>query len=383
MNIKWSSRQEELKKEYANFGRQEVAPRALALAADNKFDQQSWDLLAEQGLWNLIVPMKYSGQQPNWWDFTAALEGLASTISDGGFLLSLISQAGFIRGLSALGSPSQLDRCMPSVLRGAVSATCIAEPQSGTDTGSLQTTAHGALDALTLSGEKFNIAHAPNADFLVVLGRIPDLGKRDITLFLLHKEHEGVVRGLPEAKMGNRTLPTSWLRFEDVSLGSDDILGKPGDGIRGLGQVVGIDRIYYGWMGALLLTPLLEEASRFIQSRNSFKKPLADHQYVQQKITNALIGLSQARWVGIGALSELLEAKPSAGLEGSIAKLTGTNAMIEGARDLMALLGSRGYQDGLASHLLKDALGWVSVGGTEETHRINIFNQYMRLRRKR
>ena len=389
MNLDWTAKQNELRERYADFARTQIAPRSFALGKANKFDQESWQLLLETGFWDLILPEKYSGQSPDWWDFSAALEGIASEAGEGGFLLSIISQAGFIRGLSNLGTEAQQARYFPILQKGGLTSTCIAEPHTGSDTGNLMTEATRSEEKeedqgssqrgkWKLSGEKHNIAHAPGSDLLLVVGRIPELGKRDISLFILNRDHTGIVRGKAQEKMGNRTIPTSSLKFEGVEVSEGDILGKPGEGVKSLLEIVVLDRIYYGWMGAMLIKPLLTRVKQFINGRESFHQPLSQHQYVQGKITDVLIGIEQSRWLGVSALHQLLKGDNQALVGSSVAKLAGTSTLEKSARDLMTLLGSEGYLEGEASQLLKDALGFSLVGGTEEMHRINIFNQFIR-----
>lgn len=377
MQVDWNSKQKTLFDTYEAFGREVIAPRAADLGDANLFDQSGWDQLCQLGFFNSIISEE-SGAK--WWDFTAGLEGLASGCSDGGFLLSVISQAGFIRGLSLLGTNEQQAKYFPQIRAGKLSATAIAEPQSGSDLSSLETSAVQDSTNWLLNGNKWNIAHAPSASFCLVVGRMPELGKRDLTLFLVDSNRPGFSSGPPDEKLGNRTLPTSWLKFEDLLLTASDILGTAGDGLRALGPIVTLQRIYYGWMTSRLLVPILEDALDFLEPRSSFKLPLLKHQYIQGKISDTLISLEQSRWVGIGALHQLLSGHRKAGMQSSIAKLTGVQACLNSTRDLLSLLGSNGYQNSRASRLVKDALGFITVGGTEEMHRINIFNQFMRLR---
>lgn len=387
MQLEWNEIQVDLYGRYRDFGNEYVAPRAQKLAASNAFDHESWDALCQSGFFELILPEEYGGRGAHWWDFTAAMEGLASGCGDGGFLLSAISQAGFIRGLSTLGTPAQKEKYFPRLLKGELTATAIAEPQSGSDLSSLGTTA-SSQNAIAssqgadwlLNGSKWNISHAPTATVYLVVGRIPDLGKRDLTLFLVDRGSPGFSSGPPEEKLGNRTLPTSWLKFEDVSLSNDNVLGEPGNGLKALASIVTLQRIYYGWMTSRLLLPVLDDAIAFLEQRKSFKQPLLKHQHVQRKITDILLGLEQSRWSGIGAMHQMLSGSGTAAMQSSIAKLTGARACVEGAQDLLTLMGSNGYQTSKASYLVQDALGFLTVGGTEEMHRINIFNQFMRNR---
>lgn len=380
MTLSWSSRQLKLKAKFAAFGRQQIAPRAKALSRQNTFDQQSWQSLTEAGFWNPILPQRFTGQAPDWWEFSAALEGLAENLADGGFLWSVIAQAGAIRGLSELGSATQIDSYMPRLQAGALTATCIAEPQSGTDSAGIRTqVVEDENGNWQLQGRKFNISHAPNAEIFLVLGRLPGLGKRDISLLIFDADRPGLLRGEAEAKMGNRTLPTGSLHFEGLPLDEGNVLGKPGGGFRSLGQVAGLTRCYFGWMGAQLLRPVLEEALAFLQDRASGGQKLLERQYVQGKLTDVMRGLYESRWLGMGSLSQLLEGHPEAGMTGSMARLRGGEALIQGSQNLLSLMGSRGYQESLASRLVQDAMGMFAIGGTTEMHQMNIFHQFMRL----
>ncbi|HHG83108.1 MAG TPA: acyl-CoA dehydrogenase [Bacteroidetes bacterium] len=378
MNFNWTGEQKALRAKYAQFGMEVVAPRAAACHDQSIFDQVSWTALCGTDFWRQIVPKVYGGLGSNWWDFTAAAEGLASSLSNGGFLLSVISQAGFIRGLAQHGSAAQKEKYFPRLLAGALSATCIAESHSGSHTPAVRTTVTGPANAWQLNGEKWNIAHAPIAEILLVVGRIPALGKRDISLFLLDESHAGITRGPAQNKMGNRSLPTSWLEFRNVPICEADLLGPPGDGLRTLQAILAIDRVYYGLLGSLMVRPALREAHSFLAKRQTGNSPLLEQQHVQRKFADAALALKQSLWLGRAALSQVLESQPQASLSSSAAKLSGAETAIHVARDMVSLLGSRGYQTGTASRLLQDALGFLAVGGTEDLHRINLFNQMQR-----
>lgn len=379
MDYSWNAAQLDLRSEFADFGRHEVAPRALACAAANAFDAESWQKLAQTDFWKLPLPVSLGGSGRGWWDFTAAIEGLARTCSDGGFLMSVIGQAAFIRGILEMGTEAQQHAVLPELLAGGLCATAIAEPHTGTDARAVQTVAQRQGAGWVLEGEKRNIAHAPGADWLLVLGRMPDLGKRDATLFLLHGGAEGLQRGPANAKLGNRTLPTGWIRFEGVPVSEAEVLGKPGDGLRALGKVSNLMRAYYGLLAAQLALPLLDRAGQWLEQRESMGRGLLEQQHVQRKLVDAIAGVHSSRMTGLGAVSAVLAEKAEAGMLASVAKMAGTEALVRATQDLMTLMGSEGYQEGLAAHLHSDAAGWLLAGGTEEMHRINVFQQWRRL----
>lgn len=381
MDLSWNDPQIALQKKFAEFGRAEVAPRAQALSKANAFDHQSWEKLCATEFWRLVIPVEYGGLGENWWDFSAALEGLSQTAADGGFIMSVIGHAGFIRGLTRVGTPAQKARCFPLLLSGTLTAMALAEPHSGTDMADIRSEVIAEGDITLLVGEKYNIAHAPTAGLAMVLARMSDLGKSDRVALLLEGDRPGIVRGPAQEKMGNRTIPTSWLKFERVEVRKQDILGNAGDGLKVMLEGAALSRVYYGWMGGQLLRPLLDAAMERLSERQSFNKPMASRQHVQRKLVDVAAGIAQSRWSGIGALDQLLKGDAEALFAGSVAKLKGTEGFLENAQALMSLFGSDGYLEGLASHLFRDAAGWITAGGTAETHRINIFSQMKRLRR--
>ena len=380
MDLSWNKEQIALHEKFAAFGREEVAPRAADLSKAHTFDRESWDKLCASGFWRLVVPEAYGGSGKGWWHFSAALEGLSQTACDGGFIMAVIGQAAFLRGLELMGTEEQKARCFPALLNGTLTATAIAEPHSGTDMADIRSTATHADDRLLLTGDKYNISMAPDAEWLLVLARMPHLGARDRVALLLEGDRSGIHRGPSQEKLGNRTIPTSWLHFENVEVSEADVLGDPGRGMRALVQVGALSRVYYGWMGGQLLKPLLEVVMGRLAERRSFGRVISERQHVQRKLADVAAGISQSRWTGMGALGQLLRGDSEALLTGSVAKLKGAEAFLEGARDLMSLMGSDGYMEGLAERLFRDAAGWITAGGTEEVHLINIFKQMQRLR---
>jgi len=367
--------QSELRKRYATIG------RAIATAVVSRpegFDFDGWQRLRDEGLWELIVPTGKNAVA-DWWAFTAALEGLASTICTPELLLSVIAQAGMVRALERYGSPDQKERYNRAILRGDVSATCIAERTTGTDVRSIDTSLTKTDRGYRLSGSKYNIAHAPIMDFAIVVCRLQGAERSNVTLVLLDRGMPGMACGQIDDKLGNRNLPTGELHFREVEVLPTQVLGQPGKGLSALMDIISLGRVYYGLAAANLLTPHLNDALNYAATRSSFGESIDTHQYVQKRLVDMRIGMERSRWLAYGALSQLLTGQPEAWMMCSIAKIVGADDLISSATSLVKLYGSLGYHNGRIAELMKNALGFASVGGTEEMHRKNIFNQLQRL----
>ncbi|MEW6706180.1 MAG: acyl-CoA dehydrogenase family protein [Pseudomonadota bacterium] len=372
----FSPSQLEIRERYQKLGAE------LAAAAPSRpegFDFDGWRRLRDAGLWQLIVPAG-AHDDADWWAFTAALDGLSSSIGTPELLLSVIAQAGMVRALERHGSPAQKDRYLAAILRGDVSATCIAEPGTGTDVRSIETSlTEDGQGGYRLNGSKFNIAHAPIMDFALVVCRLPGREQHNIALALLDRGTPGLSPGPVDDKLGNRNLPTGQIHFNDVAVAPGDLLGLPGKGLSTLIDIISLGRLYYGLVAANLVRPHLADAMGYAASRSSFNSSIDSHQYVQKRLVDLRIGMERSRWLAFGALSQLLAGHPEALMSCSIAKLVGSEDLIAGATSLVKLYGSLGYHNGRVAELMKNALGFASVGGTEEMHRKNIFNQMQRL----
>ncbi|WP_285983626.1 acyl-CoA dehydrogenase family protein [Roseateles subflavus] len=348
-------------------------------ASASDFDAVRWQRLRESGLWELIAhaDVEQTARPEAWWNFTAALEGLASTLRAPALLLSIIAQAGMVRALQRHGSPEQQRTYLAALRRGDLCATGIAEPNTGTDVRSIRSTLSACEGGYRLNGSKYNIAHAPMADFSLIVCRHDD-AEGGVALVFVDQGAPGLSAGPPDRKLGNTALPTGSLAFRDVFIPHAQVLGAPRRGLRQLVDIISLGRAYYGLVAAHLVSPFLDDAMRYAESRHSFQEAIVEHQYVQRRLTDIRIGMERSRWTALGALGRLLNEEADALLACSVAKLVGSEDLIRSAQDLVRLYGSRGYHEGPVATLMRDALGFASVGGTEEMHRKNIFNQMSR-----
>jgi len=378
MQLGWNYTQLALREQYAGFGRK-IAERAQLCYDNAQFDHESWHDLAQLGLWRLPVPEEYDGIGMSWWEFAAALEGLATTAKDLGFLLSIIAHVGSIRVLMHYGSEHQKNTFLPLLMQGAVGSTAITEPSGGSDVARITTAARYTESGLVLNGHKAHITNAPVSDVCVIAGRIPELGKRDITLFILESSSAGVTFAEAEKMLGNRTSPTGDIFLENVFLNKENILGCPGAGLNILYTMISLDRLLYGLVAAAFTEPILQQSLAFANERHAFAARLADHQYVQQKLTDMKMMLETSRWVSYAALDKLLQDDPEASLFCSMAKLVGTEGLFTSAQHYVQLHGHAGYMVGDITRVLCDATGTRIAGGTSDIQRKNMFHQLQKL----
>lgn len=364
-------------KQFAKFAARYIAPRSAQAYDAEVLDRLAWRRLATQGLWRIGVPSKMGGTGGSWKDLALAVAGIARGGGDLGFTLSLVAHAGLVRALVVHGTSWHQRHVLPPLLRGAIGATALTETHGGSDVARTRTEGRQVEGGWLLQGSKDHITNAPVADRALVLGRIPALGKRDITLFLVNLRSPGVRRGAAERLLGLRTSPTGALHFDDVFLPEPAVLGVPGEGLSTLYDIISFDRALYGLVAAAYLEPRLEEVLRFCTQREAFGSSIIDHQYVQGRITDVRITIEVARAVSLASIDALVDRDPEAALRCSVAKLIGSEGLVEATQNLMRLQGHVGYMRGTTSRDLQDALGTLIAGGTTEMQRKNILNQML------
>ncbi|WP_143253989.1 acyl-CoA dehydrogenase family protein [Amycolatopsis keratiniphila] len=377
----WTLSQRALADHYEQLAREHVAPRSEWHYEREQLDRRAWRALADDGLWRIPVPEELGGHGLTWWDFCAALEGIARGGKDLGFCLSLIAHAGFLRSLVNFGGEYHHTVALPRMMSGSVGSTALTEMRGGSDVGRVSATAYPTEHGYKLVGSKAHITNAPVADMFWVLGRIDKLpAKRDISVFVVERG-PAMRTGDHEHMFGNRTSPTGPISFFGLPITAGQVLGKPGDGLRLTYNTITLDRLLYGVVGAAYLEGLLQDAMDFSETREAFGHPIADYQYVQRRITNVKLAIESTRWVSYAALASLLEEQDEAVLLSSTAKLIGSEGMAAAALDVMQIFGHAGYELSRHSRNVQDALGTLIAGGTSDIQRKNIFTQLVKLQK--
>ncbi|HEX2051152.1 MAG TPA: acyl-CoA dehydrogenase family protein [Actinomycetota bacterium] len=368
----------ELREKFRHFGAAYVAPNARACYEDGRLDDVAWKELARLGMWRIPVPASMGGDGLTWREFAVALEGLASSTRDLGFLLSLVAHAGVVRAVVNLGTDEQRERFLPVLLSGGVASTALTEATGGSDVARIRCHARRDGERYVMSGEKQHITNAPVADVALVLARIPELAPHDITIFLVESSLRGVARGEPEHMFGNRTSPTGPLVFEEVELGPEHVLGEPGGGLQSIYNIICLDRVLYGVIAAGFIEPMLNDALRYAHERHAFKTAIANHEYVQGRLTELRVTMDTVRAISFTGIEQLLDDDPRASATCSIAKLVGCEGLCQATQHAMNIFGHVGYMHGPIAIAVGDALGTRIAGGTAEMQRKNIFNQMVR-----
>lgn len=379
MDMTWNARQREIRARYVEFGNENVAPGSSERDKSSGFDIGVWKLLAERGFWRIGVPRDLGGDGGDLSDFCAALEGLAFGSRDCGFLLSVGAHGSLIQLLLKFGTRQQCEAILPRLMSGDVGATAATEETGGSHVTGVRTLAERTSDGtFRLTGRKCHITNAPVADIALIVGRVADVGKRDITLFLIDTGQEGVELGGHEDLIGLRTSPLGPITMNDVRIDADRIVGGIGNGLDILYWTLALDRMCFGIIAAGHIASLVPMAVDRATSRKAFGVVLAEHQYIQEKIVQMKVSAETARALSYATLTALQHDDPAAGLLASCVKLVSANGAVSSGLELVQLFGHLGCdKDFGVERQLRDATVFRIAGGTDEMQKKNIFAQVL------
>ena len=237
----------------------------------------------------------------------------------------------------AFGSEEQKQRWLPPMARGEVIGCFgLTEPDSGSDPGSMRTSARRDGDSFVLNGTKMWITNGGIADLAVVWARTDD----GIRGFLVERGTPGFTTSDVHHKLSLRASITSELHFEDCHVSAENMLPN----IRGLrGPLSCLDEARYGiaWGATGAARACYEVALDYAKTRIQFNRPIGGFQLVQQKLAIMATELVKAQLLAL-QLGRLKDDGKLHSVQISIAKRNNVREALKTAREARSVLGANG-----------------------------------------
>jgi len=321
--------------------------------------------LANMGLLGMKQPRKFGGLELGERAFAIATEELGA--ESGGASHSLHTQQNALQLLYSVGGDSAAEWIERGVKGQEIYAVALTEPQAGSDLGALQTTAKPEGNELVINGEKIFTSAATYATKMVVLARTSgNPGDRQgISLLLVDAKTPGIkVQKLD--LMGIRGAGIGYVKFENVRVPKDSIIGKEGDAYRGALKGLMISRNGYAGIALGIARGALEEAIARAQARKQFGKPIIEQEWIGFNLADAYIKVEAARLL-IHRAADLLDRGVEATVEASMAKYFAAVTAVEVTRTALHVFGGHGLNRGSkVERLYRDAKIMEIAEGTNE-----------------
>src|SRR3712207_6241043 len=245
---------------------------------------QTYRDLGELGLMGLYVPEEYGGQGLSQTGYARVFEAIGQV--DGSLTVGMgVHQSIGLKGIAMFGTEEQKQRLLPDLAGGRkLAGYALTEPNAGSDAYNVETRAVQQPDgSWVLNGEKRWIGKGCRGDVLCTFARCEIDGKDRHIALIVEKGMEGLDQSGPRYKTlglrGNHLCP---VRFNDVRVPPENVLGEPGEGFHIATAVLNNGRIGLGTGSVGLAKRLLDLAIEHVTTRRQFGKPIADFDLVEE-----------------------------------------------------------------------------------------------------
>ncbi|MGU3329736.1 acyl-CoA dehydrogenase family protein [Methylobacterium mesophilicum] len=304
--------------------------------------------LTESGYLSVLIPEDYGGSGLPLSAAAAILEEVQRAGCNGGACHAQMYTMGT---LLRHGSEAQKAAYLPAVAEGRLrlQAFGVTEPSSGTDTGSLKTTARRDGDHYVINGQKIWTSRAEHSDLMLLLARTTPrtegMKRTDGLSVLLVDMREAVGHGLtirPIRTMMNHA--TTEVFFENLRVPADNLIGEEGKGFRYILSGMNAERILIAAECVGDAKWFIDRARTYAVDRSVFGRPIGANQGVQFPIAKAYANMRAAELMVREALS-LYESGTNPGAEANMAKMLAADASFEAANACIQTHGGFGFAE--------------------------------------
>jgi len=395
MEFSLSAEQKQIRDMVAEFVDEEVVPRAADIDHEDEFPADLVGEMADLGLMGMPFPEEYGGAGLDYHSYAIGLEQISRGSGGLGTVVAAhTSLAGNM--LYAFGDERQKEEYLTPLAAGDdIGAFALSEPGAGSDVPAMEataertsatsrsdgdeTTAERDGDGYVLNGGKLWISNGSVADTVIAFAKTDlDAGNKGISSFVVRpEEDDGFVVEGTEEKLGDKGCPTAELRFDDLRIPEDRLLGEEGEGFVHALKTLNGGRITIAARGVGIARAARDEALEYAQQREQFDQPIAEFQSIKHKLADMDTKLQAAKMLMHKAADKKIRGENFV-KEAAQAKLYASEISREVANEGIQIHGGYGYtKDFPAERFYRDAKLNEIYEGTSEVLRNTIGDQLL------
>ena len=278
------------------FAYNEILPVVDQDEKDNRFQRELVNQMAELGLFGCPIPEEYGGNGLGYLAHAIATEEIGR--ASGSLRVAFNMQTmGTAVSILRWGSEELKRKYIPELMAAKILGCFgITEPDAGSDTAAMATTAVKDGNEYVLNGRKMWITWAPVADMSVIFAMTDKKAKhRGMTAFVMDMHSPGVSTIDIKEKLGLWACTTGEIIMEDVRVPASNRLGEEGKGFAHLMQELASTRLSAAAGGVGSCKAALEESIKYANERQQFGQPIAQFQMVQEVIARMVAETEAAR----------------------------------------------------------------------------------------
>ncbi|TSD57813.1 acyl-CoA dehydrogenase family protein [Aeromicrobium piscarium] len=373
--------QEEILKLVRQFVEKEILPVATDLEHKDEYPTDIVEGLKELGIFGLMIPEEYGGLGESLLTYALVVEEIAR----GWMSVSGVINTHFIVAYMLMqhGTEEQKQKYLPKMATGEVrGAFSMSEPSLGSDVSAVSTKATKVDDGYEITGQKMWLTNGGSSTLVAVLCKTDegaDSVYRNMTTFLIEKEPgfgetaQGVTIPGKIDKMGYKGIDTTEMILEKHQISADQVLGgEPGKGFYQMMDGVEVGRVNVGARAVGIANRAFELGVAYAQQRETFGKPIAQHQAVLFRIAEMATKVETAHSMVVRA-ARLKDAGERMDVEAGMAKMVASEYCNEVVEASFRIHGGYGYSKEYEIERLYREAAFMLIGeGTSDIQKMII-----------
>ena len=360
------------------FAEKEIKPIACKIDAKADIPQDILQKTSEMGLFGMPFPEEFGGSGLDYSSFIAAIEEIAA--ADASVALTILAHTLCTNHIFLFGNKEQKNKFLPPLIKGEeIGAWALTEPSSGSDAGSMKTTAKKSNSDWNLNGQKLFTTNGSRANTFVILAKTDESkGTRGVSAFIVEKETEGLRIGKKLNKLGLRGSDTVEVFIDNLKLPEENLIGKVNKGFNQTMEILDAGRIGISALAIGIARASLQASLKYAKERKQFGKLIKEFQATQWKLSDMAAKIDAARLLAQRA-AYLKTKGEKFTKEASMAKLISSETAVMCANNAVQIHGGYGYiTEYSVERYFRDAKICEIGEGTSEIQRIVIARELLK-----
>ena len=375
--------QKEIVQTVRDFVDKDVIPVANELEHRDEYPEEIVEKMKEIGLFGLKIPEEYGGLGEPLTTYALVVVELAR----GWMSLSGILNTHFMAAwqLETFGTEQQKQKFLPRMATGEIrAALSMTEPHAGSDSAAIKCKAIRDGDVYRVTGTKMWVTNGLRSSIVMLMCKTdPDANPPYPGIALLIVEKEAGVNKMPGLevtpnieKLGYKGVETTELIFDDYPVPVENLLGgEEGKGWYHIMAGIEVGRVNVAARAIGVAQRAFEEAIRYAQERETFGRPIAQHQAIQFKLADMATQIEAARLLMMNA-AQKKDRGERTDLEAGMAKVFASEMCMFVTTEALRIHGGYGYsKEFTVERLYRDAPFFIIGEGTSEIQKRIIGNQ--------
>ena len=362
------------------FVEREVIPVASGLEHRNEYPHALVERMKTLGLFGATIPSEYGGLGLDFTTYSMIIEELCVGWMSLSGILNTHLLLGYI--IRMHGSDAQKQRYLPKMARAEFrGALCLTEAHAGSDVQRIRTTATRRGDVYLVNGSKMFVTNGREGNLYALVCKTDpsaDPPHKGMSLFIAEKG-PGITVSRDIEKIGYKSVDTVEVLFEDYQVPAENLVGGvEGHGMQHVLSGLEVGRINIASRAVGVARAAFEQAIKYAQQRETFGKPICEHQAIQLKLADMATKVEAARLLTRQA-AQKKDRGERCDLEAGMAKLFASETCAEVSLDAMRVLGGYGYtKEFPVERFYRDAPLMIIGEGTNEIQRTIIARQLVK-----